>query len=278
MLTAADVALRSVYWPWLVEVDGGYRLYYSTDHDPGPGGIGVLTGPGPLGPWTDRGRVYVDTAGGWQTETPSVVYDPVAGLWRMFYQQAYRDRQATLLATSPDGLSWTRVGSVLNLPPGEFPGWPHTGYACVARVGDLWYAHHLMSSGDYPRFGLSWSLNGATWHIDPRPLGYEAHLLTGMTPARRVEWNTTSIVVWQGQEWWVGMLSNFTSGATPKNALIGAAPVTPELRHLIGGPRVVWAAGASWETPNLRAVHAVVVGGRLLVYYQCADRIGVLTS
>src|SRR5512142_2346497 len=115
------------------------------------------------------------------------------------------------------------------------------------------YAHHLMSSGDYPWFGLSWSLNGATWHIDPRPLGYEAHLLTGMTPAPRVEWNTTSIVVWQGQEWWVGMLSNFTSGATPKNALIGAAPVTPELRHLIGGPRVVWAAGASWETPNRRA-------------------------
>src|SRR5512144_2250210 len=63
MLTAADVALRSVYWPWLVELDGGCRLYYSTDHDPGPGGSGCSPGRarwdrGPTGDactWTPRG-------------------------------------------------------------------------------------------------------------------------------------------------------------------------------------------------------------------------------
>jgi len=95
LFTAADTALATVYWPWLVDtatVAGSFprrwRVYYSTDHDEGTGGIAYAEADQPAGPWTHHPVVYVDTAAGTQTETPSVVWVPETALWHLYYQQA----------------------------------------------------------------------------------------------------------------------------------------------------------------------------------------------
>jgi hypothetical protein len=282
MLTAADTSVGT-YWPWVVDVrhlparlDDWY-MWTSTDHDPGAGGIGLSTAPAPEGPWSDRGLVYVDTVQGSQTETPTVIWNEAEGLFFCYYQQTgVGHQQSTLLATSPDGRNWTRVGKVIDVPFGTSqPGDGHTGYAMVGRVAGLWYAHHLKGGTNYPHFGLAYSYDGREWHLDPRPLGYGAHLVAEGT---RVEWNHGNVVWWGERLWWIGPINNFSSGSSPKTGRIAAAPVSTDLRQLIGRPVTVWRATEPWETPDLRSVTAITDAGRLLVFYLCGDRIGLLSS
>src|SRR5690606_1323207 len=94
-----------------------YYLWYSTNHDAGPGGVYLATAPALEGPWTDRGLVFVDTVEGNQTETPSVLWNEATGTFHMYYHQnGLGNTQSTALATSPDGVTWTRVGKVIDVP------------------------------------------------------------------------------------------------------------------------------------------------------------------
>ena len=271
------------YWPWVADVrhvsgrlDSWY-MWTSTDHDAGAGGIGLASAPAPEGPWTDRGLVYVDTVQGSQTETPTVIWNEVEGLFFLYYQQTgVGFQQSTLLATSRDGRAWTRVGKVIDVPSATSqPGDGHTGYAMVGRIGGLWYAHHLKGGTNFPHFGLAYSYDGREWHLDPRSLGYGAHIVAAGT---RIEWNHGNVVWWAERLWWIGPINNFSSGSAAKAGHIGAAPISADLRQLIGRPITLWRAMESWETPDLRAVTAITDNGRLLVYYLCGDRIGLLTS
>lgn len=279
----------SIYWPYIVDVAAtgisspldSFYMYYSTDHDAGAGGIWLATGPSPYGPWTGRGRVYVDTVSGSQSETPSVIWNDDESLFFMYYQQASvassNAIQSTCLATSPDGINWTRVGlAVIPQATAYFAGDKHNGYFRPFRIGRMWYAYHLLGGGNYPRFGMSISSDGRTWFIHPKTLSYGDDQFTD---GRRIEWNSGDVVLWRGQLWWVGMASNFTSGSTPKDARVVIAPLADDMRHLLGRPQVqLYPTSGSNESTNYRSLQAFVWNGKLIVTYQCDSYFNVATA
>jgi len=287
IVTAADSALPSIYWPWVIKVAGligsplsNYYMYTSTDHDEGPGGIELWKAAAPAGPWTSHGVVYTDTVTGSQTETPTVLWNAVTSLFHMYYQQAYASGsvdQSTYLATSPDGVTWTRVGKVIDvLNATEQPGDGHTGYANVFKIGDQWFAYHLKGGSAYAHFGIATSLDGITWTLDPRPLGYGAEWYA-QTGNRLISWNHSTVVQWRGRNVIVGVVSNFAGGAVAKDARMFVAPLSPDLRRLVGPPRIILEP-TGWETPNYRALCVLVDNGKLHLYYQTDGNIGLATT
>lgn len=286
---AAPTTSATIYWPWLVKVVGlisspldTFYRYRSTDHDNGVGGIWLDTGPTPAGPWTGRGQVYVDTSSGSQSETPSVIWNSDEALFFMYYQQASVSGasgvQSTCLATSPDGVTWTRVGKVIDVYSGwVFPGDGHTGYFRPFRIGGQWFAYHLMGGTNWPHFGTSTSNDGRTWWMDNRPLGYGSDQIPG---GRRIEWNSGDVVMWNGRLWWIGILANFASGATPKDARIATAPLAADMRHLVGTPKIqLYPPVGANESVNYRSLHSYVdATGVLWVTYQCDGNFNIATA
>ena len=147
------------YYPTLVsmrEVERfphDYALYFSTDHDRGKGGIWLYVcsgSPTVAANWKsydravadgdfdhleqkpDRNPIFVDTTQGWQTETPhaNVVNRTV---YMTYHNCGAGHSQSTLLATSPDGVNFTRINGkadsvILDYDPKKDVGNGHTGY------------------------------------------------------------------------------------------------------------------------------------------------------
>lgn len=293
LLTAANQNLApgktgapNIYWPCIIKTTNlpspidNYYLYYSTDHNT-TGGIYLATGPSAVGPWTGQGRVYLDTTNGNSTETPAVVWNEDEQLLFLYYHNngltGVVSGQTTCLATSTDGQSFTRVGPIVDPPASNmYPGPVHTGYFKPFRVGKKWYAYHLITSQDRPRFMISYSPDGRDWTMDPHPLGYGSDQLTD---GRRIEWNHGDVIRYKNQNWFVGISSNFTSGATPKDARIIAAPIAGDMRHLLGEPIVLLypPTGAN-ESVNYRGMCSYVENDQLILYYQCDDNFNVAVS
>lgn len=288
ILTTAASGSPSMYWPWVLKVAGlipspldTYYMWFSTDHDPGAGGIYLATAPHPAGPWTSRGLVYVDPAGA-ATETPSVVWNEHTGLFHLFFKESPGTGQLKLV-TSPDGRTgWTSYGEVIASPSPSYPGDGFTGYFRPGRLGNLWFGHHLMGGGDHPHYGISYSHDGINWQVDPRPMMYGQHLMPDMLAngaARKIEWNSGQILSWHGRLMWVGELANFASGTNPVDRVIGCAPIAPDLRTLLGPPDVLLTpdpVSYPWESTNLRAMFLLHddpdgTGDRLWMYYQCGS-------
>jgi hypothetical protein len=278
----------SIYWPWIIDARAQFGssaldefyMYYSTDHDTGTGGIYLATGPTELGPWSTRGRVYVDTTSGTQSETPTVFPDPTGAVALiMMYQQGGVSgavgQQTTMYATSNDGVTWTRGGIALDIPT----GWPsdgHTGYARVAQVGNALYCHSLAGGGDYGKFALWSSTDGRKWWLQPDHLNYGIDQ-TG--DGRLISWNAGNVIDWYGAPWWVGFTSDFTSGTTPKDARLCVAPIAPSLRHLLAPPKYVLYPAVGTETTNYRAMFSFVSRkGVLIMYYQSGSSFFVATA
>lgn len=169
----AGTGLNSIYWPSVVDArgipgaPGNFLMFWSTDHDPGAGGIGMAYASTPSGPWTIQGKVYADTSAGTQTETPTVVRD--GDNLVMYYQQSGVGvgAQSTLYATSTNGISWVRQGIALEKPRTSLPGDGHTGYAKVYKMGRaLWLAYSLYGGTDYPRWAIWYSADGKSWCLD----------------------------------------------------------------------------------------------------------------
>jgi len=277
----------SLYWPWVIRVDSilaspidVYYMWYSTDH--GAGGIYLATAPDPRGPWTPQGLCFQDNVPSSPAECPSVIWNEQTGLFHCYYKSALPPGRSSL-ATSADGrTSWTFHDQIITAPQPAYPGDGFVGYNRPGRIGNLWFMHHLMGGGNNPHFGISWSHDGITWQTDPRPLVYDQHLTQGIlspdgTP-RRIEWNSGQVIHWRGRDIWIGELANFTSGGNPVDRVIAAAPITANLRSLLGPPTVLFTpepSQYSWESANMRALFILHddpgdgQGDRLWMYIQC---------
>jgi hypothetical protein len=129
-----------------------YALYFSTDHDRGEGGIWMYVGggdPTDAGSWKSYDQavadgdfaylaekpagnpIFVDSVQGRQTETPHA--NVIEGVVYMTYHNAGAGHsQSTLLATSPDGVNFTRINGnndsvILDYDPQKEVGDGHTG-------------------------------------------------------------------------------------------------------------------------------------------------------
>lgn len=292
------VVPTTLYWPWVMATDrlanplDRFYLYYTTDHDAGAGGVYMATGPTEEGPWTHRGLVFVDlAAGSTQTETASVIYDDVAGVVRMYYQQGAAKfgagnvtsavgQQSTLSCTSTDGLTFTKDPSFINDIPAlaDIHGDGHTGYFLPFRTPKGWFAYSL-HGGTTGADCVLWKAyrDKSRWMTNRIPLGYGAEFPTGQT-YEKIEWNHCSVVASRGVEYLVGIISNGAAGGLAKDSRIFVAPISADYRFILEPAKIIWTPTQSWETSDLRSACPLVSNGKLYVYYTSTkNHVGVIS-
>lgn len=293
--STVGVTNGKIQWPWLVNVvaDTGavgpygetYRIYFCTDHEAATAAIGLLTAASIGGAWTSRGTVYQDAVTNNQTESHAVIWNPITSLWHLYYHQvgvaATNSGQVTILATSADGVSnWSYVGVVADYPvngSAYLPAGGGIGYLRPWRVGNRWYAHSLLAGGNYARFALWQSLDGIKWVLDPRPLANGSSLVG---PTNRVEWNSGTVLFYNGELVWVGLISNFTSGGANRQTYYAVAPISPDFRNLLATPVPLFSSLQGWETSpaDNRSGGSVLVdtdGSIVLAYSGSTTSIGL---
>ncbi|EMW6917328.1 hypothetical protein AAFG05_005669, partial [Klebsiella pneumoniae] len=223
----------TVYWPWIIDKSvwggAGFALFYSTDHSAThePSGIFLFEADDITGPWVNRGKIYRDDAGGWQTETPSVIYDPVNNKVLMYYQQAgvpgAIGQQQTCLATAdPADLTvWTRVGVVLDKEFLEQPGDGHCGYFRPFFYNGQLFGYSLYGGTNYSNAALWTSDDGGyTWKRDGRLIGWMQDKCRHLAAALNAEPQDVLLTMyegdvlnWRGIPWWVGVSGKAQSGS-----------------------------------------------------------------
>lgn len=281
VLTFADQSAASLYWPWIVDRWVGnpevpaadrFALYYSTDHAPGSGGIYLVTGPNPWTWTTDHGEIYDDDAGGDQTETPSILWDEANYVWLMYYQQrlipgALGDQQ-TVLATSSDGLTWTRYGIVVE-HEAIFAGTGHVGYFLPFRIGGEWVGYSLNGSNAWR--AIWYSSDGYTWRRDPRLMPSRVESLRHL--AAYVEddiWTSASgpVLMWHGALWQLASPGAYAPGGVVLDKEFVAARLSDDYRDWLGTPGTL-TLPKTWETDVIGSLGNVVAyDGRLYTPYR----------
>jgi hypothetical protein len=285
VLTYASVGMTDgagLYSPFVIDVQGKiatpiarYYMLLSTNHAVGGGdGLFLVTAPAPSGPWTPYvgalggARVYQDTVQGNSTETPSIVWNPVNGLFHIYYQQAGTGaNQATVLATTADFITYERIGTVIadtdnSLTPGD----GHTGYAKVYRLArNYWVAVHLNGGTGYSHRSVSYSYDGVVWRTDWTP-----YFGSVEASARNDRSSSPAGVLFtvNGRLWSLGINKEYTSGVNTGQPVVTAGPVAPNLTRWLYPPQVVWQPAQLWEAVG-GEFHSPVVddAGDLWFYY-----------
>jgi predicted GH43/DUF377 family glycosyl hydrolase len=134
---------RSATDPCLVITGGRWWLFFAAHSDtPGGGHPSVLAAVSETGASWDRiGPVLEPECGEVAISHPSVV--DIARTFWMFYSSEEPDGTSIALATSSDGMSWNRRGTVL--APGDHgPGTRSVHTPCAVKLRDgslrMWYA------------------------------------------------------------------------------------------------------------------------------------------
>ena len=217
------------YYTCLVKMDKlegfpfEYALYFSTDHASGKGGIWLYVGngtPTDAANWKSYDQavadgafdylekkpaanpIFVDTVQGRQTETPHA--NVIDGEVYMTYHNARAGHnQSTLLATSPDGVNFTRINGdddsvILDYDPKQEPGDGHTGYLRWRPNPfpdvDYKYIGYSLHGGGDDFYGAMWASNDAI-HWDKLQIfdSIEGHAVEGERIVRRRSIDPNSI-------------------------------------------------------------------------------------
>ncbi|MDF2993241.1 MAG: hypothetical protein K0S37_3755, partial [Microbacterium sp.] len=269
----------SIYWfrPINAEAFGitnpldKYYWLYSTNHT--IGGVYLATSPTLTGPFTGRGKVYDDDDGNGQCETPFAVRDSTgqykaAVLYQIAQAVGSVGTQSTKVAFTDDFINWVEGTVVIDITPST-PGDGHTGYQIAHTVGSATYVQGLYGGGNMPAFAMHVSYDGCRTFQFVAPLGLERDLITD---DRRAERNTGAIFTWRGQQWWVGLLTDYVSGSNVKNGRLAVAPISADLTTLLAPPRPVLYPVQGTETTNYQAVLGFTdIDGKFYLIYQCGN-------
>ncbi|EPJ4072493.1 hypothetical protein WJA05_000518 [Klebsiella pneumoniae] len=287
----------TVYWPWIVDKSvwggTGFALFYSTDHAAthDPSGIFLFEADDITGPWVNRGKVYRDDAGGWQTETPSVIYDPVNNKVLMYYQQAgvpgAIGQQQTCLATAdPTDLTvWTRVGVVLDKEFLEQPGDGHCGYFRPFFYNGRLFGYSLYGGTNYSNAALWTSDDGGyTWRRDGRLIGWMQdkcrHLAATLNADPQDVLLTMyegDVINWRGKPWWVGVSGKAQSGSVLiRHFRLVTAPLADDFASLTTRVKDITPDPATYEVQNDIDYpgNCVAAGGEVYMVYRTGGQQG----
>lgn len=282
LITASDIGQSSIFWPSIIRAADylsapidTYYMYVSTDHGTA-GGIFLLTAPSVEGPWTPHGEVYVDTIGQ-QTETPDVQF--VDGAFDMLYQQQFVPgrvaNQVTLRATSPDGVTWTRIGIAIDLPAGTaLLGEYHTGYQRRNRIGNRWMSQGLAGGSIQSKLSPWFSNDGKLWKWSGE-LNYGSPELAEST-MRRIDLN--GFFVWRGRTWGYGRDTNSpaSGGVILEEGFPVVGPVTNDWFSFAATPSAALSGSAgAWENTTDRGSYVYVDGTSAYMFYQKGNSIGI---
>jgi len=276
--------LSDIYWCWLVKVDdklvsplGKYYLFYSTDHAGVDGFISMAHSNSPFGPFTNYGQVYKNYDAelvGLETETPSVMWDEANGKLIMYFHSRssfVSEEQTTWTVTSVDGINWANKTKTLTLDVTKIVGKGHNGYFHPFRVGNKWFAYHLIDS-TY-KYGISYSKDGYKWYTDLNELGCGAleneDNFIGLTNNRFMSWNFCTPIYREGKWWLLGTYVQFVAGETPQEAYIAMVEIKDDFKHILGKPKKMFNLDGVGESGNIRGCHVYSEYNLIYIYYQC---------
>ncbi|EPA1722447.1 hypothetical protein ACQ000_002937 [Klebsiella pneumoniae] len=290
----------TVYWPWLVNKSAwggtGFALFYSTDHSAthDPSGIFLFEADDITGPWVNRGKIYRDDAGGWQTETPSVIYDPVSNKVLMYYQQAgvpgAIGQQQTCLATADpaDLTAWTRVGVVLDKEFLEQPGDGHCGYFRPFSYNGQLFGYSLYGGTNYSNAALWTSDDGGyTWQRDGRLIGWMQDKCRHLAAALNAEPQDVLLTMyegdvlnWRGKPWWVGVSGKAQSGSVLiRHFRLVTAPLADDFASLTVRVKDITPVPAAYEVQGDIDYpgNCVTAGGVVYMAYRTGGQKGEIS-
>ena len=241
------------YYTCLVKMDQvdrypyEYALYFSTDHDRGKGGIWLYVGNGDptdadtwksydhavadgafdyLAEKPKANPIFADRVQGRQTETPHAnVIDGT--VYMTYHNVAAGHRQSTLLATSADGVNFTRINGprdsvILDYDPKKEAGDGHTGYLRwrpnpFPDVHYKYVGYSLHGGGDN-FYGAMWASNDAIhWEKLQVFDAIEGHAVDGDRIIRRRSIDPGSITdLGNGEFVAIGSLGRRSSGGRPR--------------------------------------------------------------
>ena len=153
-----------------VDDDGTWTLIFQTVNFIDASSLGRATAPGPDGPWAIDPEPVLEPGaeGEWDAgglAWPSVVRTDDG--WAMYYAGADRPRtpsQAIGLATSTDGVTWTKHDTPVLLPAAAWEG-AGMDRPRVQRTDVGWVM--LYTGRTLNDRGLAWSDDGVAWTTDP---------------------------------------------------------------------------------------------------------------
>ena len=287
----------TVFWPWIVNKSAwggtGFALFYSTDHSAthGPSGIFLCEADDITGPWVDRGKIYRDDAGGWQTETPSVIYDPVSNKVLMYYQQAgvpgaIGEQQTCLATANPADLTaWTRVGVVLDKEFPEQPGDGHCGYLRPFSYNGQLFGYSLYGGTYYSNAALWTSDDGGyTWKRDGRLIGWMQDKCRHLAAALNADPQDVLLTMfegdvlnWRGKPWWVGVSGKVQAGNIPiRHFRLVTAPLADDFASLTVRVKDITPPPATYEVQEDIDYpgNCVTVGGVIYMVYRTGGQKG----
>ena len=241
------------YYTCLVKMDQvdrfpyEYALYFSTDHDRGKGGIWLYVSggdPTDADSWRSYDQavadgefdylqekpaanpIFFDSVQGRQTETPHAnVIDRT--VYMTYHNAGAGHNQSTLLATSPDGVNFTRINGkndsvILDYDPKQEVGDGHTGYLRWRPNPfpdlDYRYVGYSLHGGGDDFHGAMWASNDAI-HWDKLQVfdSIEGHATDGDRIVRRRSIDPNTITDLGGGEFVaICSLGHRSSGGRPR--------------------------------------------------------------
>ena len=176
----------------IVTDNGTWVLYFYTwdaaGWPAGPSKIGRATAPGPTGPWVADEEPVMETGpdGDWDSfyvRSPSVIYE--SGEYTMFFEGGVRETAMIGMATSTDGINWTKYDDpatteapFANSDPVLKPGSSREGNVWdqrnvyqprVVKAGNTYIMSYVSSTTVTDSFtltrkiGLGTSIDGISW-------------------------------------------------------------------------------------------------------------------
>lgn len=294
------------YYTCLVKMDRvdrfpyEYALYFSTDHDRGAGGIWLYVGSGDPADgdsWKSYDEavadgdfdylqekpaanpIFADRVQGRQTETPDAnVID--GSVYMTYHNVGAGHSQSTLLATSPDGVNFTRINGkndsvILDYDPRQEVGNGHTGYFRWRPNPfpdlDYKYVGYSLHGGGDDFYGAMWASNDAI-HWDEQQIfdSIEGHAVDGDRIVRRRSIDPNTITAIGGGEFVaIGSLGHRSSGGRPRvlelyEIFLGSdgKTLTRQCRKILGnGPP------GSCDAEELETPTTIVVGDTWYMIY-----------
>ena len=164
------------YYPWIIETKnienpkGKFYLYFSTDHAGVNGKIGMFYSDD-LVSWTFYGTVIQASTFGWvnaECETPTVLWiEEVKKFYCYFQTNPSRGglgyAQATQIAESADGITWTWVKEAFNITMNKMKGDGHNGYFVCQKINGIYKGVSLFGGTDIDFRATHFSKDGLNW-------------------------------------------------------------------------------------------------------------------
>ncbi|MDD3155465.1 MAG: hypothetical protein PHS41_11410, partial [Victivallaceae bacterium] len=287
ILTGTTAAGQSIYFPSVVRnrsynASGApwekyrYFLYYSTDHEYGTSASGIsMAGANAMtGPWAKIGNGKIVTladlgyssnsVSNSECETPSVWWCSKKEKYYMAWHTGnIQDAapcnyaQTSFIAESPDGVAWTAVKRMFDIPMREIAGNGHNGYVQVYRHDNGYYATLLIGGGNGYMTDAC-SPDGLHWMVNPMQDNavHSAFKLNGTKAPGDcvlVEFNQSALVNLSGQWYKIGGGGLPASGSAAKVYDLYAMPVLADKRTPAGpGELLLEMDSAFDETKNIR--------------------------